>query len=894
MHALRLLRARWFGFLRKAEIEEEMDEELRFHLACRTEENLAKGMSPGEARRAAQLRFGNFNSIKDACRDVNGGGLLETIWQDTRFAARMLMRDRGFTAVAVLALALGIGANTALFTVMSNVLLRPLPFPNSGEIVSVWSRESGAHESKHLSLSFPDYQDLAAQNSSLEAIGAFHSTKFILEDAQENVAEVPGAIVTAGILPLLGAEPMLGRKFTPDEDQAGNRSVIISYQLWQEHFGGVASAVGSKLTLDAQEYLIVGVMPERFLFPIENPPAQLWVTFGRGMEPLSDGGRSPTMARDSHFIATIARPKKGISIAKAEADLSAIAAETARKNPRTSARIEACFVTPWLKDMTNPVRPAIFMLAGGALCVLGVACVNIANLLLARANTRIKEIAIRSALGAGRGRILRQLLTESLLLAALGGSAGLILAIRGTHYLVSMLPPNFPRLNEITPDLRVLSFTAILILLTSCLSGFAPAWRSAHCDLSKLLNDCSRGSNETPRGRRAARVLVVVQMLLSFVLLTTACYLIRGLWLLEKAEPGFESHNLFAAHLSVPDDGGPTGPRRIGNFYHEMLERVSRLEKVESVSAVYPLPFTFLRTAADFEIIGRGAPKPEWPRARAHAIGLNYFRTMQIPLLRGRDFEESDTRDSHPVVIINETLARTHFGNEDPLGKMIRPGLADISAPQVREIIGVVGDVKAAGLAEAQRAEVYLPHRQCASSEMALVLRSSIAPGQLREGLGEVLKGMDDPAALRSLKPMESYLDLDKAQPRLSSNLLGAFALVAVFLTAIGVYGVTSYSVAQRRHEIGIRLALGAQKPAVFRLMLGESSRLVLGSVIGGCLLTLSAAPLLRHALHASVGGDTFILLFVTLFLAAVGLFACCLPAHRAAAEDPLAALGER
>lgn len=894
MNWLRLARARFFGLFHKGVLEEEMDEELRFHLAMRTQEYIERGMSPAEAQREARLQFGNVNLIKDACRDVNGGGWLEVVWQDVRFATRMLVRDRGFTAIAVLALALGIGANTALFTVMSNVLLRPLPYAESNQLMSIWSKESGANADHRMLLSYPDFRDLVARNQTFEQMGGFRSDNFVVKVPGSDVTEMQGSRTTSQVLNLLGAQPVLGKTFDPSDDELGSRAVVISHQLWQERFGGSPDVINATMSIDGRDYSVCGVMPSEFRFPVQNVAAQFWVTFSREHELFPDGGPAITSRRAAHLLNVVGRLKPNVTRAMAEEDLSAIAAEVAVRIPETNARMDACSVIPLLADITQAVRPALLLLVGAALCVLCVACVNVANLLLARAGTRQKEIAIRSALGAGRRRILRQLLTESLVLASLGGSVGLVLAIWGTRYIVTVLPPSFPRLDEIMPDVRVLSFTCLMTLLTSCFFGFAPAWRSAHCDLASILNDASRGSSEPRRARQARRLLVIGEMVLSFVLLTGACCLIRTLWKLENAEPGFNPRNLLTAHLSLPEERGVEAPARSSTFYRELLKRLSQTEGIQSASAVYPLPLTAYGMAADFEILGRSGLKADWPRARTHAISLKYFTTMEIPLLQGRDFDERDQRDGAQVVIINETLARTFFGNENPLGKIIRPGLTDSSVTAPREIVGVVGDVKATGLAAEQRPEVYIPHTQCASTDMGLVIRTTASPDKLLATLRTISKELDDRVPIYGLSSMEEYLSADIAQPRLSSTLLGAFAFVAVFLTAIGVYGVTAYSVARRRHEIGIRLALGAQKRAVFSLLMGEGMRLIGWSILGGGLLTLGAAPFLRTFAVAAGENQTGVILFVTLLLSGVGLLACSLPAHRAAGEDPLAAIGER
>lgn len=893
MNWLRLVRARLLGLCRKRLIDEEINDELAFHLSMRTHDNITAGMSAIEARRSAERALGNVLLIKDACRDVRGGGNLEILLQDVRFAWRMLTRDRAFTAVAVLALALGLGANIALFTVMSNVLLRPLAFREPGQLMSIWTRETDHQKTNRFPLSYPDYLDLASRSRSFEAIGGYFATKFIVRPSNDNATELRAALVTPELFQVLGMDPILGRAFIPSENEPGNRSVIISEQLWQQHFGDRTKLADARLALDGEQYSVVGVMPADFHFPLQNEPTHLWTTFARDREPFPDGNPSVTNRRDAHFVSVIGRLKKNIRSSAAEKELASIATDLANKYPQTNARLESYAVVALLSDLTRMVRPSLLMLAGAAFCVLCIACLNVANLLLARSATREKEIAIRAALGAGRRRIIRQLLTESLLLGIIGGATGLLLAFLGTHYIVSLLPTTFPRLAEISPDSRVLVFTFGMILLTSCFFGFAPAWRLAHCDLASVLNDGSRGPNDTKRGRRARGILVVAEMILSFILLAGACDLIRALWRLEDSAPGFNPQNVFVANLSIPVAPDAESLRRVGHTFQNILAEASRIEGVSSVSAVNPLPFTSLATAADFETEGRPIPKAQLPRARAHIIEPNYFRTMEVPVLSGRDFDSRDQRDSAAVVIINQALAKAHFANENPIGKIIKPGMSDGGSPQAREVIGVVGDMRSVGIAADPQPEVYLPYSQCVSSQMALVIRGRSDLPSLTVALTDMLKGRNDWPQSLTVKPMMAYLTDDMAQPRLSSRLLGAFALGAILLTAIGVYGVTSYSAAQRRHEIGIRLALGAPKSSVFRLVIKDSLRLIAWSLLGGILLTLCLARLGDRsiAIEASESSE---LIAVIVLLSAVALLASWIPARRAASEDPLLAIGQR
>ena len=871
-----------------------MEEELRFHLAMRAQENVRGGMSEVQASVEANRQFGNVTLIKDRWRDVIGGGFAETFWQDLRFAARMLLKDRAFSMVAILALALGIGANTALFTVVSKVLLHPLPYPDPEELMSVTMLQDKRSDQSR-SFSYPDFADLQMKDRWFDGLGAFSTAGFVVSGGDLQAARMQGARLTPQIFRLLGVAPLLGRTFTEDENEPGNRSVLLSYELWKEHLGESSLAIGGTFQIDGSPYEIIGVMPPGFEFPVANEPAQLWTTFAREREPFPGTDPGITRHRDAYYLGVLGRLKKGVSRETAAAGLSEIAAELARLHPETSRRLDSCAVVPWLAHITDKVRPALLMLIGAALCVLCVACVNVANLLLARATTRQKEMAIRAALGAGRGRILRQLLTESLLLAAVAGCLGLFLALAGTHYIVSMLPPDFPRSREITPDTQVLIFTGIVSVITSCVFGFAPAWHSARCKLARVLNDCSRGTEESPRGRYVRSGLVITELVLAFVLLVSALSLIRSLWKLENVQPGFDADNLVTVNISLPQNSDSSDPAlRSAEFYREFLERLAAATEIQSVAAVYPLPLA-KHVRADFEVIGREIAKADLPHGRGHTVTLNYFQTMHIPLLKGRDFDARDRRDAAPVVIVNETLVRTTFPNDNPLGKRLRPGLTDGSAPPLeREIIGVVGDVKSDDLATESTPEFYLPHAQCASEDMTLVLRGNGPDESTLAAVQRILGSIDKGAPLYQSHRMEHYLAAAMAQARLNSTLMTIFATVAIALTAIGVYGVMAYTVIQRRHEIGIRLALGAQKPAVFQLILGEGVRLLGWALLAAGICTAVVTRSLRWTGYGATGDEMITIGLVALLLSAVAMIACWLPARRAARLDPLAALGQR
>jgi predicted permease len=874
MNWYRVLRARLFALRHKAQLETEMEEELRFHLQMRAQENEQRGMPAAAAALAAQRQFGNINAIKDAWRDITGGGIIEAFGQDVRFAWRMLLRDRAFAVISVLALGLGIGANTILFTVVSNVLLRPLPYPAPSKIMAISMLEDG-NPDRPFRFCFPDFADLPGENPWFEELGAFASASFVVGGGYGETIHAEGTRVTPGAMRLLGVPCTLGRIFFDTENEAGNRSVLISHELWRQRFHGALTVLGAALTIDGYEYRVIGVMPPDFHFPIRNEPSQVWTTFARDREPSPGGTDILANHRDAHYLQVLGRLKNNVSRQDAVRGFNEIVSRLAATYPETNRRLISCAVVPWLTQITDNVRPALLILFGAAFCVLCLACTNIANLLLARASTRQKEIAIRAALGAGRGRILRQLLAESILLSAIGGCLGLLLALLGTNPIVALLPPDFPRSGNIAPDFQMLAFTGIITVVTSCLFGFAPAWHAARCELARVLNDCSRVPGGTPRGRRARSALVM-----------------QGFWSLTNTPLGFNPKNLVTASVSLPENAKEASSP-VSAFYRKVLGRLENSPGIQSVAAVYPLPFTS-RGFADFEIEGRSMAKADLPRARAHTITTNYFRTMQIPLKAGRDFDDRDGPDGPPSVIVNETLARTIFPNKSALGKRIRPGLTDGSGPvPEREIVGVVGDVKSDDLASGPMSAMYLPHPQCAATDMVVLLRGE-GGAEMVATLQQVVHDVDPKVPVYQSHRMEDYVAISLAQVRLSSIVLTIFAVAALILTGVGVYGVMAYSVAQRRHEIGIRLALGAQQLTVFRLILNQGLRLLGWSLLAGGICTAVFIKLLQTAASLAPGSELVTIAFVALVVFGVALLACWWPAWRAAEVDPLQAIGQR
>lgn len=818
---------------------------------------------------------------------------MSVVLKDLRYAARMLLKNPAFSAVAIIALALGIGANTAIFSVVSAVLLRPLPFARPEQIVAVWSADTKKPDSRS-SFSFPDFADLRDQNQVFSATALYDSLEMTATDRSSEAAHLHGAMVTSDLFRVLGMSPILGRAFNAGDDKAGARVVILSHELWQRRFGGNQNVLQQTITLNDSPYQIIGVMPPAFRFPVEKEPALYWTSAATLFEAPPDAPNETSASqRGMHFARVVARLKPDVTASQAEANCKAIMAALAAQYPDTNKRFDSARVIGFLADLTADVRPALIVLLAAAGCVLLIACVNVANLLLARATSREKEMGIRSALGASRSRIFRQLLTESGMLSLVGGAAGLLLAIWGTEALAATLPQNFPRANEIQADFRVLAFTALVSLCTGVLFGFAPAWRVSRPDVVTALNESARGSSETPRGRRLRGILVTAEMVLAFVLLVGAGLLLRSFWQLQKVPLGFDPDHVITASISLPEgDYSPQITTRNERFYAELTARGSVLPGVRSLAAIFPLPLSGNDMRTGFDIQGRPIVKSDRPLSAVRVVTPGYFATMRIPLKNGRDFDARDRFESPGVVIVNESLVRQYFPNENPIGKHITPQMSlDARDPIEREIVGVVGDVKARKLTQENMPELYMPHSQASSGTMTIVARTEMQPQSLVPALRQTVQTLNKDVALYQTRTMEQYIAAAVAQPRLNMTLLIVFAAVAIVLTAVGIYGVMAYSVAQRTQEIGIRLALGAQRLDVLRMIVGQGAQLIAIAMIVGTACAFALGKSIASLLYGVAATDLLTLISVACLLALIALLACWLPARRASGVDPITAL---
>jgi len=811
--------------------------------------------------------------------------------QNLRYAFRVLAKQPLFTAIVILTFALGIGANTAVFSVLNAVLLRPLPFREPQNLVALGEydvREKTDPGTEIESISYLDYVDWRDQNKVFERVAVYtNQSVSTLTDGNE-ATHVQGEAVSADLFQLLGIQPLLGRTFLRQEDEPGNHVVILSHGLWQRRFGDDRSIIGKSITLDGQLFQVIGVMPPQFVFPISTVPPELWTSMSTLRE-SKDGSQPMTEQRDNNFFKCIARLKPNVSIEQAQANIDTICANWRQQYPDTKAS-SAAKVLPELDAMIGSANSALLMLCAMAGCVLLVACVNVANLLLARSLSRHKEISIRAALGAGRWHIIKQLLAESVLLGAIGGLAGLVIAIWGIDSIKAFLP-SLPRIDEISPDLRVLAFTAVVSLGVGIVAGLLPAWRASHSDLAGSLNETSRGSTESTHGHRTRAALVVVEIVLALVLLASAGLLVESFVRLERVSAGFDPTDVMTARVALPETNYGK-PQRAADFYKKLMARVSTLPGVSSAAAAWWIPLSGSEIGFNCDIQERPAPPGQQPIVQFNVVTPDYFKTMRVSLLRGRAFTDRDDGAALPVAIVTESFAKQFFPGEDPIGKRITPnGSVEPGKPPVREIVGVVADMHLISLRQAPKPQIYVPHQQFAILSMSIFVRTQIDLQSLTTALGNAVNEIDKDVPAYRLRSLADYRARSIAQPRLNAMLVALFALIALLLAAAGIFGVMSYSVTQRTQEIGIRLAVGAQRQDVLRLIIVQGMRIVGVGLIAGLFGVFVSTRLFRSLLFGVGATDLPTLIAVTVILGAVAFVACLVPARRATLVDPIQAI---
>jgi putative ABC transport system permease protein len=814
---------------------------------------------------------------------------MNTLLQDLRYGFRVLARSPGFTAAAVLTLALGIGANTAVFSVVNTVLLKPLPYAQPERLVdveSMWGRGAPVPDT----LSYPDFFDFRAQNHVFEHLVTSRDTTLTLTGVGAPV-QLDAELATWDLFPALGIQPELGRGFLPSEEAAGTRVVVLSHTLWQRQFGGDRGIVGRMISLNLKLYTVIGVAPADFAFPVNEPNIQLWTTIAADWERPE---QTPmTEQRGARILTALGRLKRGVSIQQARADLDVIAQALAKQYPDTNTNYARAIVRPELETLVGESRTPLLILFAAVGLVLLIACANIANLLLARTATREREMGVRAALGASRGRVVRQLLTESLLLAVLGGAAGTLLAEYALRVALPLGGQNIPRLAQTSIDAPVLGFSLLLAFLTSVFFGLAPALHATKCrgawPCAPTLKEGSRGS--TSKHDRTRGALVIAQVTLGLVLVTGAGLLMASFLNLERSDLGLKSDHLLTFWFSLP--GPQYNTARQVAFYDQLLERMRALPGVESAAGVWPLPLSGDNATVSFNIEERPAAQTDRPSANMAFATPGYFSTAGIPLLKGRFFNDHDDAMAPRVVIVNKAFADKFFPAEEVIGKRIAPGtMAPGEKGGVsREIVGVVGNGKLFAMDIEPLPIYYFPYKQLPWQPPVVMLRTTVPPRMLESAIRNEMTVLDPMVPVFQIRTMEELLATQITEPRFHTVLLGCFAGVALLLTMVGLYGVMAYSVTRRTREIGVRIALGASRSMVLSMVLKQALVLLASGLLLGLAASLAADRLLKSMLFGVSALNPAVLGLSGLLVALTGLLAAYLPARRAARVDPMVAL---
>lgn len=883
------LRFRVRALFRRRVVEEELDEELRFHFEHEVEKYRTRGMSEEEARRRARLAFGGQEQVKEDCREERGTSLVESTLQDVRYAARQLRANPAFTIVILLTLALSIGANSAIFSVIDGVLLKPLPYPQANRIVKISMSNPQYPE---FQLNPFDFRDFRARSKSFAALAAFTRSDLQLSGGTATPVRLNGFAITAGYFRVLGVQPELGREFDRQAELPGNgRQVIVSDRLWRTRLGAARDIVGRKITLNMQPYTVVGVMPARLVHPGNDYHS---LPYGKDVDvwsPFTFAG-NPSQ-RGSHYLEGIGRLKDGVTIGQAYGELNAIMTQLGRQYPGNDTGW-TIRVIPLYREVVGSSQRMLWVLLGAVGMVLLIACANAANLMLARAMTRRRELAVRLALGAQRSRLIRQLLTESLLIALLGGLLGVGMAVGGVKALVSLLPVGFPRAHEIHVNAAVFLFTFFVSAAVGILFGLIPAIQASRADPKSGLHEGGRTQTSSRGQSRLRGALVISEVSLACVLLIGAGLMLRSFLNLLHLNPGFREEHVLTASISLPQEEYKTDAA-VEHFYDQLTTDLSLTPGVKSVGVGTDLPWTgYDENFGGWTIEGRQTLPGEDNHARYHVASPDYFRALGIPLLRGRFFTEADKKGAPNVLIINQALATKYFPNEDAIGKRINLyGDAHPKATDWFTIVGVVGDVKDKPSSAGTEASFWwsILQQPFPFGDMSLVVRANSDPRQLVSVVRDEVKRLNPALAVADVRLMDQIVEGSLATPRFAFALVGLFAGLAVLLAAIGTYGVIAYSVGQRTSEFGLRMALGAQRLDVLRLVLVQAAGLVLAGTALGIVLALIFARVLKSLIYEVSPADPLTFVSMGLMVMVIAVLACYLPARRATKADPMIAL---
>ena len=864
---------RFRSLFRRGQVEAELNEELRYHLERQIEVNTAAGMSVEEARFAALRVMHGLDQRKEECRDMRRVRLIEDLWRDFRFSLRSLLKRPGFTAIALLALALGIGANTAIFSLVNAVILQPLPYRDPDRLISVYGTRNRSTQG---SVGPTDFLDYRSQNKTFEQFAASGSMMLPMNLTGSGEPErLNASIITGNYFDTFGVRPALGRGFSLENEKTGQDHVtVLSHAFWQTRFGGDPNIVNKTINLDGKAYEVLGVMPAEVVLP---QPAQLWV-------PINFDADPEMKMRNARFLRGIGRLKEGVTLDQAQTDTDLIAAQLEQQYPDSNTGWSLRLI-PLREILVGGSRTMLFILFGAVGFVLLIACANVANLLLVRAAARQKEIAMRTALGASRLRIIRQMITESLLLAIFGGALGALLAVAGVKLLVSLGEDNIPRTANVKIDATVLAFTLLISLATGLLFGLAPAIRTMKENLVDALKDGIRGGSEATVKNRTRSLLVVFESAIAVLLLIGAGLLIRSLVALQNVDPGFDPNNVLTLRVDLPRQKYNT-PEKASNFFEQLETRVAGLPGVEAVGLITDLPLSGEARDMPYRVEGRPATS-DIAFVDFRRVNKNYFSAMRIPLRRGRNFTEQEVRQSDKAIVVSQAFVDSVFPNEEALGKrlIIWSGIRN----EPYEIIGIVGDTRYQSLQGEPSATMYTPTRE--PVRVSLVIRTQGDPLSLVGGVRKEVNALDPDQPIAAIRPMTEWVAMSAAGARYRTTLLGLFALLAMILAATGIYGVMSYSVAQRTQEIGVRMALGARPLDVLKLVVRQGMMLALIGVIVGLAGALALTRVMSSLLFGVTERDPITFVAVAALLIVVAFISCFVPAHRATKVDPLVAL---